>query len=180
MSGVPGAGKTTLLEAAAAAAGITPISRDLIRAAMFPGTQPPTRHESRVAFDAMMLAAGVRLRDGARVALDGCCFARRAERSRAAQLARATGAILVGVHLELPVAEAVRRVHASAGHPARNRDGALVAAVAARFAAPEPTDLVLDATLPPAELWAALARHLDVTGAGPPPATIGGWHPSRS
>jgi predicted kinase len=163
MSGLPGAGKTTLLEAAAAGAAITPISRDVIRAAMFPGSAPHTADESRLAFDAMLLAAEARLRDGGSVALDGCCFARPAQRDRARELARATGARLVGVHLELPVAEAVRRVSGSGEHPARDRDGPLVARVAGYFAAPEPTDLVLDATLPPATLWAALAQYLDAT-----------------
>jgi predicted kinase len=136
------------------------ISRDLIRAALFPG---PARHspdETRLAFDAMLAAAARRLPPAGRVALDGCCFARPDQRRRARELAGATGARLLGVHLELPPADAARRLAARGPHPANDRDPALVARLAADFAPPDPGDLVIDATLAPADVWAILRREL--------------------
>lgn len=172
MSGLPGAGKTTLLGRASAGAGFTVISRDLIRAAMFPGPRPHTGAETDAAFEAMIAAAGRRLGAGGRVALDGCCFGHRRQRDRAAELAAKTGATLVGVHLDLPAAEAVRRVAEHGEHPARDRDAALVARVARTFAPPEADDLVIDATRTAAEVWAALSGRLRALG-----ATAGGVKP---
>jgi predicted kinase len=164
VSGLPGSGKTTLLAAAHAKAGIVPISRDLIRAAMFPGPWRHTAAETELAFEAMLSAAGSRLREGARISLDGCCFARRWQRDRVRDLAAATGARLIGVQLEIPVSEAARRVSEPGDHPANDRDADLVARVAGYLAAAEPGDLVIDATLPPEEIWARLARRLSRRG----------------
>ncbi|MEA2267206.1 MAG: hypothetical protein QOE27_2789 [Solirubrobacteraceae bacterium] len=180
MSGLPGAGKTTLLTRAAAAGAVTVISRDLIRAAMFPGPAPHTPEETGLAFEAMLVAAGARLRTGESVALDGCCFARPGQRQRALELADAAGARLVGVHLGLPAATAIRRVATPGGpHPANDRDAALVARVAAYLAPPEPDDLVIDARRPAEEIWALVRHRLAAAGApggsrgtGNPDATI--------
>jgi predicted kinase len=164
VSGLPGAGKTTLLTAAAAAAGFTVISRDLIRAALFPGPARHTPEQTRRAFELMLAAAEAPLRRGGRVALDGCCFAHRDQRDRARDLALATGATLVGVHLALRPADAVLRVEAAAAHPANDRNADLVARVAHDNAWPDPDDLVIDATLPPEEIWALVRRALPGDG----------------
>ncbi len=162
VSGLPGAGKTTLLLAAGAAAGFRLISRDLIRADMFPGPDRHTPEQTRRAFEQMLAAAEGPLRRGGRVALDGCCFAHRWQRDRARELALATGATLVGVHLDLAPADAVRRVEAATAHhhPASDRDAALVARVARERTWPDPGDLVIDAALPPIQVWAILQRAL--------------------
>ena len=151
---------------------------------MFPGPARHTPEQTRLAFDAMLAAAAAHLRppgpvapDGARlgapavhlrpsgrVALDGCCFARPDQRDRARDLARATGVRHLGVHLALPPAEAARRVASSGPHPANDRDAALVARLAAGFAPPEPDDLLIDATLPPPEVWPILRRALEDAG----------------
>ncbi len=161
VSGLPGAGKTTLLERASVGAAITVISRDLIRAAMFPGPGRHSAQETRLAFEAMLAAAGSRLGGGGRVALDGCCFARQWQRQRVRELARGTGAVLVAVRLELPVDEAVRRIGRRGDHPANDRDAVLVAGVAAHLPPPEPGEAVIDATRRPDEVWAQLSRRLE-------------------
>jgi predicted kinase len=165
VTGLPGAGKSTLLAAAGAELEFTVISRDVIRAAMFPGPACHTAEETRLAFEAMVAAAASRLRRGARVALDGCCFAHRWQRRNARELADATGATLVAVHLELRVEEAARRIAAGQPHPANDRDAALVARVAGHLAAPEPEDLVIDASRPASEVWAVLRDRLEATAA---------------
>ena len=164
VSGLPGAGKTTLLETAAAAGALTVVSRDLIRRAMYPGPAPHTPTQSRAAFAAMLAAAEPPLRRGGGVALDGCCFRQLSQRERARELARATGARLVAVHLELPLAEAIRRVGKATDHPANDRDAALVARVARDFPPPDDGDLVIDATLPPAAIWDILRRRIAAAG----------------
>ncbi|HEX3875265.1 MAG TPA: AAA family ATPase [Solirubrobacteraceae bacterium] len=160
VSGLPGSGKTTLLEAAHARAEIAPISRDLIRAELFPVSRPHTARETELAFDVMLTTARSRLRAGDRVSLDGCCFARPRQRDRARKLADEAGARLIGVHLEIPASEAARRVGAPSDHPANDRDADLVARVAGYLAPAEPDDLVIDATLPPDEIWALLSQRL--------------------
>jgi predicted kinase len=134
---------------------VVPVSRDLIRAAMFPGDERHTAEQTELAFDAMLSAAGSLLRGGGRVSLDGCCFARPWQRESARRLALETGARLIGVHLEIPVDEASRRVaRAGAGdHPANDRDAELVRLVAGYLAPPDPDDLLIDATLPADEIW---------------------------
>ena len=104
---------------------------------MFPGPAPHAPEETHLAFEAMLTAAGARLRAGESVALDGCCFARPAQRRRALELSHDVGVDLVGVHLDLPVPAAIRRVATPRGqHPAHDRDAALVTRVAGYFAPP--------------------------------------------
>ena len=131
---------------------------------MFPGPARHTPEQSRLAFAAMLAAAEPLLRCGGRVALDGCCFRQPWEREQARQLAHAASVGLLAVHLELPVAEAIRRVGATSDHPANDRDAVLVARVARDFPAPDDGDLVIDATLTPDAIWDLLRRRIAAAG----------------
>jgi 2-C-methyl-D-erythritol 4-phosphate cytidylyltransferase len=142
--GLPGAGKSTLARALCRRLGYARVDRDALRLVLFP--RPCYSAKEKAAVNAAVWrAAGERLRARRSVVLDGMSFASRADRRAARALARRAGARCVEVLVDCPVALAQRRVARGGPHPAGDRDAALVAAVAARFAPAGPRALRVDA-----------------------------------
>jgi predicted kinase len=149
LMGLPGAGKTTLADHLVETLGLRRVSRDLVRAAMFPDCRH-TLPEKRAAFRGVLLALDVNLALETSCVIDGMTFSRRRDLARVAQVAERGGALLIPIFLELPAAVARERIAAEArgGHPAGDRDPALVDFVLRRFEAPPASVLTIDATLP--------------------------------
>ncbi|HET8660431.1 MAG TPA: AAA family ATPase [Micromonosporaceae bacterium] len=109
LAGVPGAGKTTLATGLVRATGWNLVSRDVIRFAMF----DPCRFtdvEKHASFAALVLAVEANLRLGRCCVVEGMPFSRVGELERVEQAAVAGGAHLLAFLIELPLAEAARRV----------------------------------------------------------------------
>ncbi|HET8681036.1 MAG TPA: AAA family ATPase [Micromonosporaceae bacterium] len=109
LAGVPGAGKTTLATGLARATGWSLVSRDVIRFAMF----DPCRFtdvEKHASFAALVLAVEANLRLGRCCVVEGMPFSRVGELERIEGVTTANRAYFLAFLLELPLAEAARRV----------------------------------------------------------------------
>jgi predicted kinase len=148
LMGLPGCGKTTIAQRLRVLAPhLVVLSRDLVRRELF--AHPDySAGEKRAVFDEMLRRAGRQLLAGRDVLIDGMTFSRAAERERAEACAEAAGAGFLAVHCDCPLEVALTRVRAqeeaAAGHPAGDRDEALVRQVAARFEPVGPTVPRLD------------------------------------
>jgi predicted kinase len=132
LAGLPGAGKSTLARVLCRDGRYVRIDRDALRAQLFPGRRV-TDAQKRAANAAVWFAASRKLRQGRSVVIDGMTFARSALREEARRLARRHGVRYVEVFVHCPRALARSRVARAEGHPATDRNAALVDAVAARF-----------------------------------------------
>jgi len=133
--GLPGAGKTTMAEWLSDRLGFEIISRDVIRAAMFPQCRF-TVAEKDAAFEAMKVGIGVAIELGRSVVTDGMCFSKEPQLEEVEAIGKEVGAATYCVHSVCEVSTAVERVRAdrlSGNHVALDRDEALVESVAARF-----------------------------------------------
>ena len=158
--GLPGSGKTTLARWLAAHSRLTVVSRDAIRAAMFPECAY-TLEEKLAAYSAMKSAIGVSLALRRRVCTDGITFANQADRNDMAELAAAAGAPLAFVHCDCPVQIAQDRIAADTETVFPDRNAAAVTEVASRMA-PMPSDAYrLDMTQPLGVLGHELLSYLD-------------------
>jgi len=151
--GVPGAGKSTLARLLASSLEWRIVSRDTIRAAMFPQCSY-TPLEKRAGFRAALLALEVNAALGASSILDGVTLARERDRLRVALLADRRGAVYLPLHVRVSSATARTRIANDLGspHPASNREPALVDEVLGRFDPVGPEVAVLDGELAPARV----------------------------
>lgn len=149
--GLPGAGKSTLAAGLARTLGLRVLSRDAIRAAMFPRCRYSLA-EKKAALRALLTGIEVNCALGESSVLDGMTFARRADLERVAAVVAEAGAALVPIWLDLPPHVARARIaadRAAGTHPAEDRDESLVEAVLERFETPDAGTAVIDAGLPP-------------------------------
>lgn len=163
LMGLPGSGKTTVATLLARDRGLSVISRDIIREALF---RPCgfTEVEKQTAYRALLVATGACLTLGRSCVIDGMTFSRAGEIDDVRAVADSAGARFLPVLLDCPLDIAQRRAGGDgAGHRRAGSDGdaaVLIAAVAQRFEAPPADVLRLDATQAPEELAAAIAARL--------------------
>jgi predicted kinase len=139
MAGLPGTGKTTIARELARQAGGVVLSKDAIRAALFPPEDIEYSNEQDDFCMEVMLETAADLLDknsGRFVFLDGRTFSRRYQidhvLDRAAELNQ-TWRILECVCSDAAAKERLQAQQASAEHVAANRDYALYLQVKARF-----------------------------------------------
>lgn len=170
--GLPGSGKTCaahIIEDCFATA-LAPgerrrrciiISRDDARAALFPnGTA--TTEEKAAAFRECLSNADAALEHGCSVILDGCTFARQADRDRVQKLATKHGIRTTWIHLDCDIETARERFamdRVDQRHSAPDRTPDLVDRVAAAFDPPPADAIVVNARQPGPAVEAHL-RHL--------------------
>ncbi len=137
MAGLPGTGKSTLAKALAQELNGVVLSKDTVRAALFPGPLTDySREQDEICFE-MVLKAANYLATRSRTAvlfLDGRTFSRRAQIDEAIRAAESAGSKWKILHAVCPdsIAEA-RIIQDAANHPAANRTVAMYREVKARF-----------------------------------------------
>lgn len=155
--GLPGAGKSVVAKAIEEQLGLRRICRDQIRAAMFPQCNY-TFLEKRAAYRSLLLALDINCMLGVGSVIDGMTFSRRRELDRVADVAAKHGIVTIPLLIECPPELARRRIArdlATRRHVAADRTPETVNdVIARREPAPEGT-LVVDATLPAAEMCSA-------------------------
>lgn len=147
--GLPGAGKTTVAIALEHHFGIRRVCRDTIRAAMFPRCDYSFL-EKRAAFRGVLLALEINCALGASSVIDGMTFSRRDDYDRVAALGLARGVDVIALLLDCTPSLARTRIAnevARSAHVARDRQAAIVDAVAARFESPPAESIRLDANV---------------------------------
>ena len=155
--GLPGAGKSIIARAIEDQLGLRRICRDQIRAAMFPRCNF-SFIEKRAAYRSLLLALEINCMLGVGSVLDGMTFSRRSELDRVAEVGAKHGIVTIPLLVDCPVQiarERVARDLATNRHLAGDRTPETVNDVMARREpAPEGT-LIVDATLPAAQMCRA-------------------------
>jgi predicted kinase len=152
--GLPGAGKTIVARALEDQLKLRRLCRDTIRQAMFPRCSY-TFAEKRAAFRALLLGLEINCLLTESSVIDGMTFSRRRDLERVDEVVRRYSHIPLPVFLDCPpqiARERVARDLATNQHLARDRTAEVVNEVLARFDPPPPSALVINATLPPAEV----------------------------
>ena len=152
--GLPGSGKSVVARALADQLGLRRVCRDTIRHAMFPVCSYSFA-EKRAAFRAVMLALEINCLLGESTVIDGVTFSRRADLVRVDDTIRRYGFTPIPIYLDCPPGVAYDRIAREVEHNqhlARDRSPDLVYEVQARFDTPPPNALVINATLPAAEV----------------------------
>jgi predicted kinase len=155
--GLPGAGKSLVARAIEDQLGLRRICRDQIRAAMFPRCNY-SFIEKRAAYRSLLLALEINCMLGVGSVIDGMTFSRRRELDRVAEVAMNHGIVTIPLLIECPpelARERVARDLATNRHVARDRTEETVNDVVAQFEAPPEGTLVVDASLPAAEMCRA-------------------------
>lgn len=130
-AGLPGAGKSRLAGMLAQATRWASLNRDQIRAERNPGDASDA---VRAQADQLLLRrVGSGVRAAMNLIVDGKTFARAADRMALQEAVDDAGGELQWCWLDVPPELAIARIRADEGHPAPDRDEALVRAVAARF-----------------------------------------------
>jgi predicted kinase len=138
MAGLPGTGKSTLAEALAKELNGVVLSKDTIRAALFPGRLTDyTREQDDLCFE-MVLDAAKYLAGHQRsefIFLDGRTFSGSEQIEQAIHAAEHAGSVWRIIHTTCPDAIAEARLTADAAmHPATNRTVELYRGIKERFA----------------------------------------------
>lgn len=152
--GLPGAGKSVVARALADQLGLRRVCRDMIRQAMFPSCSYSFA-EKRAAFRGVMLALEINCLLGQSSVIDGVTFSRRRDLERVDSVIRHYDFTPIPIFLDCPPDVARGRIADEIEHNrhvARDRTPDLVYEVLARFDAPPPNALVVNATLPAAEV----------------------------
>ena len=131
ITGLPGTGKTHLAKQLEAETGAIRLSRDEIRAKLFPSPTYSAAEKAK-AFDAMIISAAHELSQGNDVILEGMPFSTRAQRGAARDLALLMSADFELIHCVCPEYLALRRI-AAQDHPAADRSESLYLVVKSRF-----------------------------------------------
>jgi len=165
--GLPGAGKSVLARALEDQLGLRRVCRDAIRHAMFPKCSYSFA-EKRAAFRSMLLALEINCMLGASSVIDGVTFSRRRDLARVDSVIGRYAFTPISIFLDCPPELARARIASDVEnnrHLARDRTPDVVTEVLARFDAPPASALVIDASLPAAEMCrAALAAVAAVQG----------------
>lgn len=157
LMGLPGAGKSTIAQALVERLALRLVCRDGIRAAMFPQCDY-SFIEKRAAFRAVLLALEINGVLGHSSVIDGMTFARREDRERLIEVSREQRLDLLWLFADCTTAVARTRIHLDRryrAHPARDRDPALVDAVAGRFETLPDGVVQIDANQPVASMCEA-------------------------
>lgn len=152
--GLPGAGKSLVARTLADQLGLRRVCRDAIRHAMFPQCAYSFA-EKRAAFRALLLALEINCLLGHSSVLDGVTFSRRRDLQRVDAAIRRYGFTPVPVFLDCPPELARARIAqdiAAHRHRALDRTPDSVGEVLARFDAPPPGALHVDASQSPAQV----------------------------
>lgn len=152
--GLPGAGKSVVAKAIEDQLGLRRICRDQIRAAMFPQCRY-TYLEKRAANRSVLLALEINCMLGFGSVIDGMTFSRRGDLDRVAEVAAKLGVVTIPLLMECPPELARRRVArdlAENRHVAADRTPETVNDVIARTEPVPEGTLIVDATLPEAEM----------------------------
>ena len=152
--GLPGAGKSVVARALADQLGLRRVCRDAIRHAMFPRCSYSFA-EKRAAFRTVMLALEINCLLGESTVIDGVTFSRRSDLARVDSVIRHYDFMPIPIFLDCPAAVAHGRIASEIEHNqhvARDRTPELVYEVQARFDAPPPNALVINANQPAAEV----------------------------
>jgi predicted kinase len=141
MAGLPGTGKSTLAEALSRELRGVVLSKDAVRAALFPGPLTDyTREQDDLCFGMVLDGASYLARRNATefIFLDGRTFSRSEQIEQAIRAAELAGCAWRIIHTTCPDAVAEERLVADAvRHPAVNRNVELYREVKARY---EPID----------------------------------------
>jgi len=172
MAGLPGTGKTTLALALAQELGGAVLSKDTVRAVLFPGPLTVyTREQDDLCFK-MILEAANYLAAHNRVEfifLDGRTFSRRDQIDEAIQAANAAGCAWKILYTTCPDAIAEARLLKDAStHPAANRTVEVYREVKARFGPISYPHLGIDTSQP---LEPCVQKALVYLRSGPTPDT---------
>jgi predicted kinase len=157
--GLPGSGKTTLARWLSRNSALTVVSRDTIRAAMFP-VCTYTLEEKAAAYAAMKSAIGINLALGRSICTDGITFANQADRMDMAELAREAGAQLFPACCDCPIDVAQRRIADDTETVFPDRNSAAVIEVASRMSPAPPEAYHLDMIKPTEIIGVELLNHL--------------------
>jgi predicted kinase len=152
--GLPGAGKSVVARTLQDQLGLRRICRDAIRQAMFPKCAY-SYAEKRAAFRALLTALEVNCMLGESSVLDGVTFSRRSDLLRVENVIHRFGFTAVPIYLQCPPDVARARIADDIRHNrhlARDRTPEIVTEVLLRFEPPPSSALVIDATLPAAEV----------------------------
>jgi predicted kinase len=137
MAGLPGTGKTTLAQALARGLDGVVLSKDTLRAALFPGPLTDyTREQDDLCFAMLLQAANyLATRNLAEfIFIDGRTFSRREQLDQAIETAESARCEWKILHTVCPAAVAeARLIKDAANHPAANRTVEMYREVKARF-----------------------------------------------
>ena len=152
--GLPGSGKSVVARALEDQLGLRRVDRDAIRHAMFPKCSYSFA-EKRAAFRSMLLALEINCMLGASSVIDGVTFSRRRDLLRVDSVIGRYKFTPIPIYLDCPPEIARERIAkdvANNRHLARDRTPEIVTEVLARFDAPPPNSLLIDASKPAAEM----------------------------
>ena len=152
--GLPGAGKSVVARALEDQLALRRVDRDAIRHAMFPKCSYSFA-EKRAAFRGMLLALEINCMLGESSVLDGVTFSRRRDLARVDSVIGRYAFTPISIYLDCPPEIARARIASDVEnnrHLARDRTPEVVNDVLARFDAPPPSALVLDARQPATEM----------------------------
>ena len=150
LMGLPGAGKSVVANCLVQRLGLRRLDRDLVRAAMFPVCSYSSP-EKRAAFRGVLLALEINCLLGESSVIDGMTFARLRDLEKVEERARKFSTRVIPIWLDVPAQVARARItedKRAGGHPAADREAAVVDMVLSRFERPPASIATIDATLP--------------------------------